>query len=348
MQIQIGNRIIGEGQEVFIVAELSANHCHNLDITLKTIKAMKNAGADAVKVQTLTPDTMTINCDNDYFKIKSGTPWDGKTLYELYSETPLPWEWHAKIQQYANKLGLIFFSTPYDKTAVDFLEKLDVPAYKISSFEISDIPLIEYVASKGKPVIISTGIAVLADIEAAVNTCRKQGNNKIVLLKCTSAYPAPIEEANLKTLPNMAEAFQTIIGLSDHTLGHSAVLASVVLGAKIVEKHFILDRTIGGPDAAFSMEPNEFQCMVKSIKEIEKALGSVTYELSASSAKNAIFVRSLFVVRDIKKGEHFSSENVKSIRPGFGMHPKFLSEIIGKIARREIKKGEPLSWNMIK
>ncbi|MCX6262856.1 MAG: pseudaminic acid synthase [Bacteroidia bacterium] len=316
-------------------------------MTRKTIKAMKEAGADAVKVQTLTPDTMTINCDNDYFKINSGTPWDGKTLYELYSETQLPWEWHAKIQEYADELGLIFFSTPYDKTAVDFLESIEVPAYKIASFEIMDIPLIEYVASKGKPVFVSTGMAGLSDIDEAVRTCRRMSNNQIVLLKCTSAYPAPFDEANLRTIPNMAEVFKTVVGLSDHTMGISVPIAAVVLGAKVIEKHFILDRNLGGPDAQFSMEPNEFKQMVQSIREVEQAIGGISYDLSSKIKSNRIFLRSLFVVEDIKKGKVFNESIIKSIRPGFGLHPKHLHQFIGKKARRDIKRGEPLSWGML-
>lgn len=345
--MEIKKRAIGNAHPAFVVAELSANHCHNLNITRKTIKAMKEAGADAVKVQTLTPDTMTINCDNDYFKINSGTPWDGKTLYELYSETQLPWEWHAKIQEYADELGLIFFSTPYDKTAVDFLESIEVPAYKIASFEIMDIPLIEYVASKGKPVFVSTGMAGLSDIDEAVRTCRRMSNNQIVLLKCTSAYPAPFDEANLRTIPNMAEVFKTVVGLSDHTMGISVPIAAVVLGAKVIEKHFILDRNLGGPDAQFSMEPNEFKQMVQSIREVEQAIGGISYDLSSKIKSNRIFLRSLFVVEDIKKGKVFNESIIKSIRPGFGLHPKHLHQFIGKKARRDIKRGEPLSWGML-
>ncbi len=346
-QVTIGDRIVGDFQESLIVAELSANHCHDLKIALKTIEAMKKSGADAVKIQTLTPDTMTIDCDNEFFQIHSNTPWDGKTLYELYSETPLPWDWHGILRERALDLGMLFFSTPYDNSAVDFLENLQVPCYKIASFEMNDIPLIQYVATKGKPVIISTGLGTLSDINEAVQACRKQGNDEIILLKCTSAYPAPIDEANLMTLPNMAETFQTVVGLSDHTIGHSAASASIVLGAKLIEKHFILDRNLGGPDASFSMEPDEFKLMVKNIREVEKSLGIVTYELSKSSMVNLKFSRSLFAIDNIQKGDTFSFHNVKSIRPGFGLHPKHLLDIVGKIAKRDIKKGEPLEWSMI-
>jgi len=344
--IDIEKRSVGDAHPVFVIAELSANHCHDLDITLKTLNAMKEAGADAVKVQTLTPDTMTINCNNEYFKINSGTAWDGKTLYELYTETALPWEWHGRIQKYAHELGLIFLSTPYDKTAVDFLESIEVPAYKIASFEIMDIPLIEYVASKGKPVLISTGMAGLLDIDEAVRTCRRMSNNQIILLKCTSAYPAPFDEANLRTIPNMREVFKSIIGLSDHTTGVSVPIAAVVLGANVIEKHFIFDRNLGGPDAQFSLEPNVFKQMVQSIREVECAIGGVSYDLSNTVKSNRIFLRSLFVVENIKKGEVFSESNIKSIRPGFGLHPKHLNQFIGKKARKDIKRGEPLSWEM--
>ncbi len=331
--------------KVFIIAELSANHNHDFELAVKTIKAIKDSGADAVKLQTYTPDTITIDCDNEYFQIKSGTLWDGKTLYELYKEAYTPWEWQPKLKKIAEDLGLICFSSPFDKTAVDFLEEMNVPAYKIASFEITDIPLIEYVASKGKPVIISTGIAALSDIEEAINACKRMGNERIALLKCTSAYPAPLEEINLKTIPDIRKTFGTIVGLSDHTLGCSVSIAAVALGAQIIEKHFILDRKLGGPDATFSMEPEEFKLMVKSIREIEKALGKVNYELTEQAEKSKIFARSLFVVKDIKKGEVFTEENIRSIRPGYGEHPKFLQNIIGKKAVRDIKKGTP--FNML-
>ncbi len=334
-------------QKTFIIAELSANHRQDIEIAKDTIHAMKESGADAVKLQTYTPDTMTIDCDNEYFQIKQGTLWDGKTLYNLYKEAYTPWEWHYELKELAEKLGLVFFSTPFDKTAVDFLEGLDVKLYKVASFEITDIPLIEYIASKGKPMIISTGIATLADIEDAIDACKRVGNNDIALLKCTSAYPTPLEDVNLLTIPNMAETFGVTVGLSDHTLGISVPIAAVSLGAKIVEKHFILDHSLGGPDATFSLEPDEFSHMVKAIREVERALGKVTYELTEKMKKGREFSRSLFVVEDVKKGEIFTEKNIRSIRPGFGLHPKYIKKVIGKRARRDIKRGTPLKWEYI-
>lgn len=333
-------------EKVFIIAELSANHNQKFEIAANTIKAAKKVGANAIKLQTYTADTITINCTNEYFQIKSGTLWDGKYLYDLYKEAYTPWEWQPKLKQIAEEEGLICFSSPFDKTAVDFLEKMEVPAYKVASFEIEDIPLIEYIASKGKPIIISTGIATLADIEEAVNACISVGNNDIALLKCTSSYPAPIEEANLLTIPHLRDTFKVISGLSDHTMGSDVSIAAVALGAKIIEKHFILDRKLGGPDAAFSMEPEEFKLMVKSIRNIEKALGSVNYKLSIKGEKNRILARSLFIVKDVKEGESITEENVRSIRPGNGLHPKYYNQIIGKIFRKNLKKGTPLSWEM--
>ncbi|MBU1255445.1 pseudaminic acid synthase [Patescibacteria group bacterium] len=345
-KIKIKNKFIGDKEPCLIIAELSANHLQKFELAVDTIKAAKKAGTDAIKLQTYTPDTITIDSDNEYFKIK-GTLWDGKTLYDLYKEAYTPWEWQPKLQKLAKDLGLIFFSSAFDKTAVDFLEGLNVPAYKVASFEITDIPLIEYIALKGKPIIISTGIATLADIEEAINACKRMGNEQIILLKCTSAYPAPIEETNLLTIPNMAETFRTIVGLSDHTLGSSVAIASVALGAKAIEKHFILNRDLGGPDAAFSMDPEEFKEMVKSVRDVEKALGKVSYELSEKVKKSKVFARSLFVVKDMKKGELINRENVRSIRPGYGMHPKYLKEMTGKKIRKDVKKGIPLTWELI-
>ena len=345
--ILIKNRKIGKGYSVFIVAELSANHLQKFDNAVKLIKAAKEAGADAVKLQTYTPDTITIDCDNEYFQIKQGTLWDGKTLYQLYKEAYTPWEWQPKLKEIAQREGLICFSSVFDKSAVDFLEEIDVPAYKIASFEITDIPLIEYVASKGKPVIISTGIATLSDIEEAVNACKRMGNNQIALLKCTSAYPAPLEEINLRTIPSMADTFKTVVGLSDHTLGIPVPIASVALGGCIIEKHLTLDRKLGGPDAAFSLEPSEFKEMVKSVREVEKALGVVSYELTKRIRRSREFSRSLFVVKDVKAGEVFTHENVRSIRPGYGLPPKFLKEVLGRRAACDIKAGTPFEWRMI-
>lgn len=347
MEIDIDGKSIGLNHGVFIIAELSANHLQNFDLAVSTIKAIKESGADAVKLQTYTADTITIDSDDECFRINQGTMWDGKTFYQLYQEAYTPWEWQPKIKEIAEELGLIFFSSPFDLTAVDFLEEMDVPAYKIASFEITDIPLIEYVASKQKPVIISTGVATLADIEEAVNACKRMGNEQIALLKCTSAYPAPLEEVNLRTIPNMVDTFNTVVGLSDHTLGTSVAIASVALGAKIIEKHFILDRKLGGPDAAFSMEPEEFRSMVKSVREVEKALGSVNYDLTEKTQKSRFFSRSLFAVEDIKAGEFLTGKNIRSIRPGIGLHPRFIKQVIHKKARINIKKGTPLNWSLV-
>ena len=333
--------------KVFIIAELSANHAQDLSLAKETIHAMKESGADAVKLQTYTPDSMTIDSSKDYFVIKQGTLWDGKNFYELYKEAYTPWEWHHDLKELAEKLGLVFFSTPFDKSAVDFLEKLNVPIYKIASFEITDIPLIEYVASKGKPVFISTGIATLSDIEEAVNACRRVGNDQIVLLKCVSAYPAPLEDVNLRTIPNMAETFGCPVGLSDHTLGISVPIAAVALGARVIEKHFILSKDIDSPDKDFSLTPQEFKEMVQAVRDVEKALGKVSYELTEKMRKAREFARSLFVVKDMKKGDVFTNENLRSIRPGYGLHPKHLKEILGKRARLDIEKGTPLSWELI-
>jgi len=347
MNLQIGNRCVGNSNPVFIIAELSANHLHDFDLAVKTIKAMKEAGADAVKFQTYTPDTITIDCDNEYFQVKQGTLWDGKTLYQLYQEAYTPWEWQPKLKKIAEDLGLVCFSSPFDKTAVDFLEDIDVPAYKIASFEITDIPLIEYIASKGKAVIISTGIATLSDIEEALAACRRVGNNQIALLKCTSEYPTPLEDLNLRTIPDMARTFNVVVGLSDHTQSMSVPVAAVTLGARIIEKHFILDRNLGGPDSAFSLEPDEFKLMVKSVRETEKALGEVKYELTEKIIKSREFSRSLFVVEDTKAGAVFTDANVRSIRPGFGLAPKYIKDILGRKAKKDVKRGTPLSWDRI-
>ena len=333
--------------KTFIIAELSANHNHDFNIAVKTIEQAAKAGADAIKTQTYTADTITIDCDNEYFQIKQGTIWDGKTLYQLYKEAYTPWDWQPKLKEIAEKSGLVFFSSPFDFTAVDFLEKMQVPAYKIASFEITDIPLIEYVAKKGKPVIISTGIATIEDIQLAVDTCKKASNVQIALLKCTSSYPAPIEEANLLTIPDLEKRFNITPGLSDHTLSNSVSIAAVALGARIIEKHIILDRCMGGPDASFSIEPNEFAEMVKNIREVEQAKGVVNYELNEKTRKSREFSRSLFTVQDIVAGEAITSENVHSIRPGYGLHPKYLPDVLGKTAKTNINKGTPLSWEVL-
>lgn len=332
---------------IFIIAELSANHNQSLDLAKKTLLVAKESGADAVKIQTYTADTMTLNSDNDFFQIKQGTLWDGTTLYKLYQQAYTPWEWHSELRDYAESLGLVFFSTPFDFSAVDYLEKMNCPIYKIASFEITDIPLIEYAASKGKPMIISTGIAEIQEIQDAVEACRRMKNNDITLLKCTSSYPAPIEEAHLNTMANMKDTFGVKVGLSDHTLGSDAASAAAALGARVIEKHFILDRSLGGPDAGFSMEPQEFKAMVSSVRNIEKALGKITYELSPKTRINREFCRSLFVAEDMKAGEVFTAKNLRSVRPGYGLSPKFYFKILGKKASKNLEKGTPLSWEMV-
>lgn len=345
--IKIQNKLIGKQQPAFIVAEISANHNGSFDSAVRLIKEAAKTGVDAVKLQTYTADTITLDCDNEYFQIKQGTLWDGRTLYDLYKEAYTPWEWQPKLKKIAEEQGLICFSSPFDKTAVDFLEDMDVPAYKVASFEITDIPLIEYMASKGKPMILATGISGLSDIEEAVNACRRMWNNQIAVLKCTSAYPAPFEDINLKTIPNLEETFGVIPGLSDHTLGITVPIAAVTLGAKIVEKHFTLCRADGGPDAAFSLEPEELKNMVKSIRDVEKALGTVCYDLSDKMKKSREFSRSLFIVKDMKKGETFTEENLKSIRPGFGIHPRYYNEVLGKKVNSDVKMGTPMNWKYI-
>lgn len=348
MQISISGRIIGKKKPVFIIAELSANHNQDFDLAVKTIEAAKKAGADAIKLQTYTPDTITINSNNKYFQIKKGTVWDGQTLYELYKQAYTPWEWQPKLKKIAEKLGLICFSSPFDKTAVEFLKKMRVPAYKIASFEITDIPLIRYIAKQGKPVIISTGIATLSDIKLAIRTCRLENNNQIILLKCTSSYPAPYEDSNLQTIPDMKKRFKVNVGLSDHTLGISVPIAAVALGATVIEKHLILSRKLIGPDSSFSLEPDEFADMVKAVRQTEKAMGKVTYKLTSKMKKSREFSRSLFTVVNIKKGDKITEKNIRSIRPGFGMHPKNWEKVIGMRAVKNISANSPLKWSQLK
>ena len=344
--MKIGNFNIDKNSPVFIIAELSANHNGSLDNALATIKAAKRAGADCIKLQTYTADTITLDCDKDDFIIK-GTIWDGKKLHTLYQEAYTPWEWHEELYRVAKEEGLICFSSPFDKTAVDLLESLNSPAYKIASFEITDIPLIEYVASKMKPIIISTGIAELEDIELALDACHRMGNYDIALLKCTSSYPAPIEEANLCMVKDLAERYNVISGLSDHTLGITAPVVATVFGAKIIEKHFIIDRAIGGPDASFSMNEEEFTAMVKAVREAEKAIGTVDYTLTEKQAKGRDFSRSLYIAEDMKAGEVFTEINLRSVRPGFGLHPKYYHQLIGKKALKDITKGTPMRLDYI-
>jgi len=344
--IRFGQKKIGTLFPVYIIAELSANHNQDFDQAVKLIHAAKDAGADAVKIQTYTPDTMTIDCDNEYFKISEGTIWEGKHLYSLYREAYTPWEWQPDLKKIANDLGMDLFSTPFDFSSVDFLESLDVPAYKIASFEIVDIPLIQKIAQTGKPVILSTGMASLAEIEEAVNAIRNEGNEQIALLKCTSAYPALPEDMNLKTIPDMANVFCVPVGLSDHTLGITVPIAAVALGACIVEKHFTLSRSTPGPDSNFSLEPHEFKTMVDSIRETEKALGTVNYSVTEHEKASRVFRRSLFAVEDIAEGEMLTEKNIRSIRPGYGLPPKYFHEILGKKAKVNICRGIPLNWDL--
>ena len=333
--------------KTFLIAELSANHNGSLNTAIETIRAAKRAGADAIKLQTYTADTLTINSDRSDFIIKSNSIWDGQKYYSLYEQAHTPWEWHKELFRVAKEEGLICFSSPFDPTAVDLLEELDIPIYKIASFEITDIALIQYVASKGKPVIISTGIASLEDIELAVNTCRNAGNNQITLLKCTSSYPAPMEEANLVMIKDLAERFNVVSGLSDHTLGITAPVVAVTQGAKVIEKHFILDKSIGGPDASFSLDEHEFSLMVKAVRDAEAALGNIDYTLTEKQQAGKAFSRSLYVVKDVRKGQELTKENIKSIRPGYGMHPKYFNQVIGKKFNNDVKAGERLSFKLI-
>ena len=328
---------------VYIVAELSANHGHKLENALASVRAAKAAGADAIKIQTYTADTITLDCNTQDFQVKSGTIWDGVTLHQLYEQAYTPWEWHKAIFDEAKRIGIDCFSTPFDKTAVDFLNELGNPIYKIASFEITDIPLIEYAASKHKPMVISTGIATPDDIQAALDACRKVGNDDITLLHCVSSYPAPLESVHLRTMMDMAERYGVRVGLSDHTMGSDVAIAAVAMGATMIEKHFILDRAIGGPDASFSMEPNDFDAMVHSIRNVEKALGTVTYKLDPSAIKGREFARSLYVAQPIKAGEVITEENVRSVRPGYSLHPRYLPQIIGKRIKADKKIGDRLS-----
>lgn len=344
--MKISSFNIDSESPVFIIAELSANHNGSLANAIETVRAAKRAGADCIKLQTYTANTLTIDCDKDDFIIK-GTIWEGKNYFQLYQEAFTPWEWHEELMKVAKEEGLICFSSPFDNTAVDFLEELDVPAYKIASFEITDIPLIEYVASKGKPIILSTGIAELEDIELALDACRRMGNHDIALLKCTSSYPAPIDEANMLMVKDLSERFGVISGLSDHTMGATVPVVATVFGAKIIEKHFILDRAIGGPDASFSMNEEEFTAMVKAVREAESAIGVVDYTLTEKQAKGKDFSRSLYLVEDIKSGDVVSEKNVRSIRPGFGLHPKHLNQILGKTFVKDLSKGERMSLDLI-
>ena len=344
--IEIAGRRIGRGEPVYIVAEMSANHHQSFDRAVALLKAAKGAGADAVKLQTYRPDMLTIDCDNDCFRIR-GTNWNGRCLFDLYREAYTPWEWQPKLKRIADDIGLTLFSSPFDETAVDFLEGMGVPAYKIASFEIVDLPLIRRVARTGRPVIISTGMATLAEIEEAVQTARGAGCSQLALLKCTSAYPARPEEMNLRTIPHLAETFGVPVGLSDHTLGIAVPVAAVALGACIVEKHLTQSRSIPGPDSAFSLEPDEFKAMVEAVRTVEKAMGEVSCEVGENEKASRILRRSLFVVEEVKAGEKLTRDNVRSIRPGYGMHTRHLDDVIGRKAVVDIPRGTPLSRELI-
>ena len=335
-------------QKCFIIAELSANHGGDINIAKETVRAAKRAGADAIKLQTYTADTITLDVKSDLFKISQGTSWDGQYLHDLYKTASLPWDWHKELFDLAKVEGLVCFSSPFDISAVDFLETLEAPIYKIASFEITDIPLIKYVASKQKPVIISTGIATVEDIELAIETCKAQGNNDITILKCTSAYPAEPEDANLLTIPDIVNRFKVKSGLSDHTLGTEAPVVAVALGATVIEKHFILDKSIGGADAHFSLDEQEFTQMVNAVRLTEKMMGKVDYEMTEKKKSSREFSRSLFIAEDVKAGEVISEKNIKSVRPSFGLHPKYYNEVLGKTFLEDYKKGTPLSLELIR
>lgn len=345
--MQIGNRHIGPGNPVYIVAELSANHNQSFERAVQIVHAAKEAGSDAIKLQTYTPDTITVRSDREIFRIKGGTLWDGRTLHDLYADASTPWEWHPKLQKIAAEAGLDFFSSPFDSSAVDFLETLNLPVYKIASPEIVDLPLIEKVARTGKPLIISTGMASREEIQEALETARRYGVKDIALLKCTSAYPAPADEMNLRTIPELAKIFGVPAGLSDHTVGIAAPIAAVALGACIVEKHLTLSRSDLGPDSAFSLEPQEFRAMVDAIRVAEKAMGSVQIGPVAREQPSRAFRRSLFVVESMKQGEIFTSQNLRSIRPSNGLHTRHLSQVIGKRCTRDVERGTPLAWDLV-
>lgn len=333
-------------EKVYVIAEMSGNHAGSIEHAKEIIHAAKESGADCIKLQTYTPDTITLDCDNEYFQIKDGT-WKNETLYELYGKAYTPWEWQETLKKEAEKTGIDFFSTPFDNTAVDFLEQMGVEFYKIASFELVDLPLIEYVASKGKPIIMSTGMATLAEIDAAVRAVRRQGNCQLALLRCASAYPAVTDEMNLKTMQNMADTFQVPVGLSDHSMGSVGAVMAVALGARMIEKHFCISREIENPDSSFSMNADEFKQMVQDIRQAERALGSVSYGMAQQEKENIVFRRSIFCVKDIKKGEKITEKNIRIIRPGYGMSPQFYPEILGQTALEDIQRGTPLQMDMI-
>lgn len=345
MHIQLNKRRVGQGEPAYIIAEMSANHGQSFDEAVRIVHAAKDSGADAIKLQTYRPDTITIDCNSECFRIGSGTIWEGQNLYELYGQAFTPWEWHHELSQLAKDLELDFFSTPFDDTAVDFLSELNVPAFKVASFEIVDLPLLRRIAAAGKPVIMSTGMASLAEISEAVETLRDGGISELALLKCTSAYPSPPEAINLQTIPHLSQTFHVPAGLSDHTMGIAVPIAAISLGASIIEKHFTLSRHVEGPDSSFSLEPHEFKAMVEAVRTAEKAVGTVSYGIGKTEAASRVFRRSLFVVKDVKQGERFSTSNVRSIRPGHGLPPKHLPDILGRHAVQNIPRGTPLCWH---
>lgn len=345
-EIRIGDKIISENSPAFIVAEMSGNHNMDFDRAVEILRAAKEAGADAVKIQTYTADTITLDCDDPCFRITQGTLWDGITLHKLYEKAYTPWEWQPRLKKLAEDMGLLLFSSPFDFSSVDFLEEMQVPAYKVASFEITDIPLIRKIARLGKPVILATGIARLADIELALQTCREEGNEQVILLKCCSAYPTPYEDVNLRTIPNMRETFNCLTGLSDHTMGSAVAVGAVALGARMVEKHMTLRRSDGGVDAAFSMEPQEFKEMVDNIRIVEKALGRATYDLSEKQVREREHSRSLFIAKDMKAGEMFTPENLRSVRPADGLHTKYYEQLLGRRITRDAKLGTPMTWDL--
>ncbi len=346
-EITIGNRIISEASPTFIIAEMSANHLMDFDRAVAIMQAAKDAGADAIKIQTYTPDTITLDCDDPCFQITQGTIWDGTTLHKLYQTAYTPWEWQPKLKKLAEDMGLLFFSSPFDLTSVDFLEEMNVPVYKVASFEINDIPFIRKIAETGKPIIMSTGIAHLSDIDLALRTCREAKNENVILLKCTSAYPAPYEDINLKTIPSMKETFDCLTGLSDHTMGSAVAGAGVALGARVVEKHLTLSRADGGADAAFSMEPAEFKEMVDHIRLIEKAMGKVTYDLTDKQKRSREHSRSLFVAADMRAGDVFTPDNLRSVRPSCVLHTKYYAVLLGRRITRDAKLGTPMRWDLV-
>ena len=345
-EIRIGDKIISENSPAFIVAEMSGNHNMDFDRAVEILRAAKEAGADAVKIQTYTADTITLDCDDPCFRITQGTLWDGITLHKLYEKAYTPWEWQPRLKKLAEDMGLLLFSSPFDFSSVDFLEEMQVPAYKVASFEITDIPLIRKIARLGKPVILATGIARLVDIELALQTCREEGNEQVILLKCCSAYPTPYEDVNLRTIPNMRETFNCLTGLSDHTMGSAVAVGAVALGARMVEKHMTLRRSDGGVDAAFSMEPQEFKEMVDNIRIVEKALGRATYDLSEKQVREREHSRSLFIAKDMKAGEVFTPENLRSVRPADGLHTKYYEQLLGRKITRDAKLGTPMTWEL--